>query len=148
MYEEFYGFKEKPFLIVPDPDYLYPSPKHEEALNLIQYGIMENARLILLSGEIGSGKTTLVNYILRQIDPDIAVANIFNTNLTAEQLISFIVQEFGLETRESDKAKNLRTLNDYLVDRYHQQKRTLIVIDEAQNLPLDALEEIRMLTNL
>ena len=148
MYEEFYGFTEKPFLIVPDPDYLYPSPNHEEALNLIEYGIMENVGLILLSGAIGSGKTTLVNYILRQIDLDIAVATIFNTNLTADQLISLIVQEFDLEPHDTDKAKNIKILNDFLIDRYSQNKRTLIVIDEAQNLPLDALEEIRMLTNL
>ena len=148
MYEEFYGFTEKPFLIVPDPNYLYPSPKHEEALNLIEYGIMENLGLILLSGEIGSGKTTLVNYILRQIDLAIEVVNIFNTNLTADQLISFILQEFDLEPHDTDKAKNIKILNDYLIDRYRQNKRALIVIDEAQNLPLDAFEEIRMLTNL
>jgi type II secretory pathway predicted ATPase ExeA len=148
MYEEFYNFTEKPFHIVPDPNYLYLSPKHEEALNLIEYGLMENAGLIMLSGEIGCGKTTLVNHILRQIDPNMAVANIFNTSLNADQLISFIVQEFNLEPHDTDKAKNIRILNDFLIDRYRQQKRTLIVIDEAQNLPIDALEEIRMLTNL
>ena len=148
MYEEFYGLREKPFQIVPNPNYLYLSEKHEHALTYLEYGIREGEGFILLSGEIGTGKTTLIRYLLNQIEKDIEVAVIFNTNVTSEQLIDLVLREFGIEPSGSDKTKKLDLLYHFLIDQYATGKRVLLIIDEAQNLSKDVLEEVRMLSNL
>ena len=148
MYETFYGFKEKPFQIVPNPEYLYFSPKHENALTYLEYGIREGVGFILLTGEIGTGKTTLIRYILNDIEAEIEVAVIFNTNVTSEQLIDLILREFDIEPAENDKTKNLDMLYHYIIEKYAQNKRVLLIIDEAQNLQDEVLEEVRMLSNL
>lgn len=147
MYEKFYGFREKPFQIVPNPKYLYLTSKHQNALTYLEYGLSEGAGFILLTGEIGTGKTTLIRYILNQIESDILTAVIFNTNVTADQLLSLVLQEFELVPAD-DKAKNLDILYHYLISKFSSGKRVLLIIDEAQNLSVDALEEVRMLSNL
>ena len=149
MYEKFYGLKEKPFHIVPNPNYFFPSSKHENALTYIEYGLIEEVGFIPLTGEIGTGKTTLIRYLLNQIESEIDVAVIFNTKVSSDDLLSLILQEFELELDKSDtKAKKLDIFYRFLIDQYANSRRVLLVIDEAQNLSNEALEEIRMLSNL
>lgn len=147
MYESFYGFRQKPFQITPDPAFLYKSEKHANALAYLEYGIAENVGVIVLTGEIGSGKTTLVQYILARLDPAIDAAVIFNTSVTAGELLGLVMEEFDLP-RQGDKAEILSAFNRFLVDGYGRGRRALLIIDEAQNLSAEALEEVRLLTNL
>lgn len=148
MYEDFYGFSEKPFNIAPNPKYLYLSSKHQNALTYMEYGIREGAGFILLTGAIGTGKTILIRYILNQIETEMDVAVIFNTNVTGDQLLELVLREFELEAIANDKPKNLETLYQYLIKKYARGERVLLIIDEAQNLTYDVLEEVRMLSNL
>ena len=148
MYEKIYGLSEKPFHIVPNPNFLYLSPKHQNALTYLEYGIRERMGFILLTGEIGTGKTTLIRYILDQIETDIEVAVIFNTNVSPNQLLGLILREFELEADKNDKAGNLDSIHHFLIRKYGEHKRVLLIIDEAQNLSEEALEEVRMLSNL
>lgn len=148
MYEKFYGFREKPFQIVPNPAYLYKSPKHEAALTYLEYGVAENVGFILLTGEIGSGKTTLVQYIVGRLDAATEAAVIFNTNVSPDELLGLILEEFDVPRAGQDKAALLNALNQFLIDRYARRKRVVLIIDEAQNLSEKALEEVRMLSNL
>lgn len=148
MYEEFYGFKEKPFNIVPDPGFLYLSAKHRTALTYLEYGLMDKIGFVVVTGEIGTGKTTLIKKLLKQITGDIEVAVVFNTNVSSEQLLELILDEFELEVPPRGKPGYLDTLNKFLISQYGQGKRTLLIVDEAQNLSQESLEEIRMLSNL
>ncbi len=148
MYEKFYGFSERPFQITPNPAFLYRSSKHDTALTYLEYGLAENVGFLLLTGEVGSGKTTLVQYITRRLESDIEAAVIFNTNVSAEELLALILDEFEIPRPPGGKADMLMALNQFLVDRYSHRKRVLLVIDEGQNLSDQALEEVRMLSNL
>ncbi|MFH1215594.1 MAG: AAA family ATPase [Pseudomonadota bacterium] len=148
MYEKFYGLSEKPFQIVPNPNFLYLSPKHQHALTYLEYGIREGMGFILLTGEIGTGKTTLVRHILNQLDKEVEVAVIFNTNVTADQLLCLLLREFELTSESHDKTRNLELIYQFLIEKYSRRRRVLLVIDEAQNLSEEALEEVRMLSNL
>jgi len=148
MYEEFYNLREKPFSIVPDPSFLYPSSKHRMALSYLEYGLLDGIGFILLTGEIGTGKTTILRKLLSQIPSDIEVGVISNTNVSSDQLLEMILQEFELPPSSGGKAKYLEILNDFLIESYGRHSRVLLVVDEAQNLPHDAMEEIRMLSNL
>lgn len=148
MYESFYGFREKPFQIAPNPEFLYKSPKHEAALAYLEYGVTENVGFILLTGEIGSGKTTLVQYILSRLGPDTEAVVVFQTNVTAEEMLGLILEEFDIPKSTGDKASKLSALNQCLIDRYARRKRVVLVIDEAQNLSADVLEEVRMISNI
>jgi len=147
MYENYYGFKEKPFQIVPNPNYLYLSDNHRNALTYLEYGLTENVGFILLSGEIGSGKTTLIQYILNLLGPDTEAAVIFNTNVSPDQILGLILNELEL-TPKKDKAENLDLISQFLIAKYAKGKRVLLIIDEAQNLSVETLEEVRMLSNL
>ncbi len=129
MYEDYFGFKEKPFNIAPDPDYLYLSRKHQNAISSLEFGLVDDAGLILFTGEIGTGKTTLIHHLLRKIGAEFAVAVVFNTNVDS-------------------KAVAVKALTRFLIDLRSRNKRPLLIIDEAQSLSLDALEEIRLLSNL
>jgi putative secretion ATPase (PEP-CTERM system associated) len=148
MYEKFYGFSERPFQITPNPAFLYRSSKHDTALTYLEYGLTENVGFLLLTGEVGSGKTTLVQYIVSRLESDIEAAVIFNTNVSADELLALILDEFEITRPPGGKADMLMALNKFLVDRYSHRKRVLLVIDEGQNLSDQALEEVRMLSNL
>lgn len=148
MYENFYGLKEKPFQIVPNPEYLYMSPIHENALTYLEYGLMENVGFILLTGEVGTGKTTLVRHIMNQFESEKEIAVIFNTNVSPDELIRLILQSFELDPSLKGKTENIEVLYQFLIDRYARNKPVLLIIDEAQNLSDAAIEEIRMLSNL
>ncbi len=148
MYEEYFGFKEKPFNIAPDPDFLYLSRKHQNAISSLNFGLMDDAGLILFTGDIGTGKTTLIHHILRKIDADFTVAVVFNTNVDADQLLGIILQEFGFNADSGGKAVAVKALTRFLIDLRSRNRRPLLIIDEAQSLSLQALEEIRLLSNL
>ena len=147
MYERFYQLRERPFALSPDPDYLYPSRVHQEALGYLRYGIEGHAGFVVITGEIGSGKTTLLQTLLRGLDQQTTVARLMNTMLGPEELIESILLDFGIETT-GRKPVMLKQLADFLVSERTAGRLVLLVIDEAQNLSLPALEEVRMLSNL
>ena len=148
MYEKFYSLKEKPFQIVPNPNYLFMSSVHENALTYLEYGLMENVGFILLTGEVGTGKTTLVRYIMNQFESEKEIAVIFNTNVSSNELICLILQSFDLKPEPRAKTQNIETLYQFLIEKYSQSRPVLLIIDEAQGLSNEALEEVRMLSNL
>ena len=149
MYERFYNLRERPFSLSPDPDYLYPSRVHQEALSYLRYGIEGHAGFIVVTGEIGSGKTTLLQTALRSLDHQTSVSRVMNTMLDARELLEAVMLDFGLEPLpQQGKPVLLRNLARYLVDQRAMGRLALLVIDEAQNLSLAALEEVRMLSNL
>ena len=148
MYERFYQLRERPFALSPDPDYLYPSRVHQEALDYLRYGVESQAGFIVITGEIGSGKTTLLQTLLRTLDSQTTVGRIVNTMLEPRELLETIMIDFGLDPTGRSKPLMLRDLSQYLVDQRLAGRLVLLVIDEAQNLSLGALEELRMLSNL
>jgi len=148
MYERFYQLRERPFALSPDPEYLYPSRVHREALDYLRYGLESHAGFVVITGEIGSGKTTLLQTLLRDLDSQTTVGRIVNTILEPRELIETIMIDFGLEAQGRSKPLMLRDLAQYLVDQRLAGRMVLLVIDEAQNLSLGALEELRMLSNL
>jgi len=148
MYENYYGFRERPFTIVPNPDYLYLSPVHQNALTYLEYGLMEDIGFILLTGDVGTGKTTLIRHVITQFCGHMDVAVIFNTNVSADQLVSLILKSFGLSLETNDKVHALDILYNFLIEKYAENRRALIIIDEAQNLSHESMEEVRMLSNL
>ncbi|GBC60910.1 general secretion pathway protein [Desulfonema ishimotonii] len=148
MYETFYGLKEKPFKVLPDPDYLYMSPGHQKAYTHLEYGILENKGFVVITGEVGSGKTTLINYLLNKIPQDIRVGLINNTHIPPDQLLKAICQDFELDVGETDKAGMVDLFHTFLIDAFVRNHRVVLIVDEAQNLTDKALEEIRMLSNL
>jgi putative secretion ATPase (PEP-CTERM system associated) len=148
MYERFYQLRERPFALSPDPEYLYPSRVHQEALDYLRYGLESQAGFIVITGEIGSGKTTLLQTLLRSLDSETSVGRIVNTMLEPRELLETIMIDFGLDPSGRSKPLLLRDLSQYLVDQRLAGRLVLLVIDEAQNLSLGALEELRMLSNL
>src|SRR5258707_2634354 len=149
MYERFYNLRERPFSLSPDPDYLYPSRVHTEALNYLRYGIEGHAGFVVITGEIGSGKTTLLQAALGGLDKRTPVARLVNTMLDARELIEAVMLDFGLEPQPgASKPHLLRDLARFLVEQRSAGRLALLIIDEAQNLGLSALEEVRMLSNL
>ncbi|KAF0189249.1 MAG: Secretion ATPase PEP-CTERM locus [Desulfobulbaceae bacterium] len=148
MYEKFFGFTEKPFQLVPNPNFLYLSTKHQNALTYLEYGLSEGSGFILLTGDIGAGKTTLVRYLLNKVEKDIEVGVLFNTNVDSDELLALVMQEFGLTSSLASKSAYLDIIFHHLIERYAHGKRVLLIIDEAQSLSVSALEEVRMLSNL
>jgi len=148
MYERFYRLRERPFALTPDPDYLYPSRVHQEALNYLRYGIESHAGFIVITGAIGSGKTTLLQTLLRGLDNRTTVARLMNTLLDPRELVESAMIDFGLDPAGASKPAMLKKLGEFLVAERSAGRLVLLVIDEAQNLSLPALEEIRMLSNL
>ena len=148
MYEAFYRFREKPFSILPDPSFLYPSSKHSMALALLEYGLMNQAGFNVITGEIGTGKTTLIRYLLGQMDKDVTVGLISNTHRSFGELLQWILFAFKLEHRGKQKVEMFQDFLDFLLREYSQKKRPVLIVDEAQNLAPETLEELRMLSNV
>src|SRR5215467_11676376 len=148
MYERFYRLRERPFALTPDPDYLYPSRVHKEALGYLRYGIESHAGFVVITGEIGSGKTTLLQTLLRGLDNQTTVARVMNTLLDPRELVESAMIDLGLDPTGKSKPLMLKAFGEFLVAERAAGRIVLLVIDEAQNLTLPALEEIRMLSNL
>lgn len=148
MYESYFELRVKPFELLPDPKFIYLSKSHKKALTYLDYGIRERAGFILLTGEVGSGKTTLIRNLLDKHYEHTVLSKIFNTRATSEQLLAMINDDFGLPTQGKDKVSLIRDLNGFLVDQYARGNQPILIIDEAQNLAPDLLEEVRMLSNL
>jgi putative secretion ATPase (PEP-CTERM system associated) len=148
MYESFFNLRVKPFDLLPDPQFIYLSKSHKKALTYLDYGIKERSGFILLTGEVGSGKTTLIRDLLEKCYDHVVVSKIFNTRVTSEQLISMINDDFGLDVQGKDKITLIRDLNEFLINQYACGNQPILIIDEAQNLSHDLLEEVRMLSNL
>lgn len=150
MYTEFFGLTEKPFAITPDPRYLFMSERHSEALAHLVYGVTESGGFIQLTGEVGTGKTTLVRTVLGQVPKKADVALILNPQLTALEFLQSICDELGIampQDKSSTKAL-IDALNSHLLKAHGQGRRTILLVDEAQNLAAEVLEEVRLLTNL
>ncbi|MBL4621951.1 MAG: AAA family ATPase [Immundisolibacteraceae bacterium] len=150
MYKTYFGLQERPFSITPDPRFLYPSPQHQEALGHLQYGIGENSGFALLTGEVGTGKTTVIRALIDQLPSDINIASITNPQLSADELVASICDEFGVVYPPN--TRSLKTLidllNHFLIEHHKIGNQSVVIIDEAQNLSRESLEQIRLLTNL
>ena len=148
MYLEFLGLREKPFSITADPSFLYLSRRHREALSHMVYGIRERKGFIEITGEVGTGKTTLCKGLLRQLDATTKTALILHSNLSELQLLQSVVQDFGLNPMRASRIELFDQLNRFLLDQAGLGHNIVLIIDEAQNLSLRLLEQIRMLSNL
>ena len=149
MYCEFFGFNEKPFTITPNPQFIYLSDHHREAFAHLLYGIDNHAGLIAMTGEVGTGKTTVLRTLLTQLDPEkYCSALIFNPCLSGEQLLASICREFRVTPDERNSFGYLDALNLFLLDQHTAGKTVILVVDEAQNLAPDVLEQVRMISNL
>lgn len=148
MYLEFFQLKEPPFNITPDPHYLFLSRQHREAYNLLMYGIRERKGFIQLTGEVGSGKTTLCRAVLGELGQSVRTALILNPCLTEAQLLRAILHDFGLPTVRCDMLKLVETLNAFLLMKMEAGENVALMIDEAQNLSPKLMEQVRLLSNL
>lgn len=148
MYESFFNLKQKPFDLLPNPDFLFMSSAHKRAMSYLDYGIKERAGFILLTGEVGSGKTTIIRNLIRKNLDNVLLSKVFNTRVDSEQLLAMINDDFGLPVQNKDKITLLRELNAFLIDQFLQGRQPVLIIDEAQNLGYELLEEVRMLSNL
>jgi general secretion pathway protein A len=148
VYLEFYGLTEPPFDLTPNPKFLFYTAKHREAFNHVLYGIRERKGFVQLTGEVGAGKTTLCRALLEQLDDKFNTALILNPVLTADQLIKAIALEFGLKVHDLDRLETVALINGFLLEQAAAGKDCVLVIDEAQDLTDDLLEQVRLLSNL
>lgn len=149
MYTKFYQLKEKPFNNNPDPRFFYPSPIHAEALDRLHYAIQERKGFVVITGEIGAGKTTVCRALLRKLsEKDNEICLITNTHLNAKELLVAILEDLRVPYKSGTKVKLLAQLNDYLLQKMEEGVNVVLIVDEAQNLTPTVLEEVRMLSNL
>jgi general secretion pathway protein A len=148
MYEEFYSLKEKPFVLTPDPQFLYLSEGHQTALESLVYGINQREGFMVIIGNIGTGKTTICRALLGKLDGNVNTALIFNSFLTEEELLESILQDFGFSSKGRSRKERVDALNKLLIYFLSHGKNAVLIIDEAQNLSVPVLEQIRMLSNL
>jgi general secretion pathway protein A len=148
VYLEYYGLREPPFTITPNPRFLFFSAKHREAFNHLLYGVRERKGFVQLTGEVGAGKTTLCRALLDKLGPEFSTALILNPTLNADQLMKAIALEFNLNVKGMDRLETLAEINRFLLHQVEQNKETVLIIDEAQDLPKELLEEVRLLSNL
>jgi general secretion pathway protein A len=148
MYNEFYGFREAPFNITPDPRFLFFSDKHREAFNHVLFGIRERKGFIQITGEVGAGKTTVCRAILTELGENCKTALILNPMITATQMMRTILTELGLEPRKLDRTAYLDILNRFLLEQAEAGNDVVLLIDEAQDLEPELLEQVRLLSNL
>jgi len=148
VYLEYYGLVEPPFDITPNPRFLYFSAKHREALNHLLYGIRERKGFVQLTGEVGAGKTTLCRAMLDQLGDRFATALILNPVLDADQLMKAVAMEFGLNVRGLDRLETVAAINEFLLKLVEEGRDAVLIIDEAQDLTTDLIEQVRLLSNL
>lgn len=148
MYLEFFGLKEYPFNITPDPRFLYYSEHHKEAFDHLMYGIENRRGFIELTGEVGSGKTTLCRAVLQSLGPGVETALILNPSLTETQLLRAILNDLGLDVRGRDRLAYIEKLNEFLLEKHREDTNVAILIDEAQDLSPEVMEQVRLLSNL
>ena len=148
MYCEYYGLLRPPFEMTPDPSFLYMGEAHREGLATLVYGVSSGKGFVMLTGEVGTGKTTLIHALLGRLDSQTRSAFIFNPRLEPLDFFRMLFDELGIEIHGRSKAEYLLALNHFLIDRLEQGEKTLLIIDEAQNLSAEMLEEIRLLSNL
>lgn len=149
MYKTYFGLKANPFNPNPDPRFLFLTGATREALAALAYGIRNRKGFLLLTGEVGTGKTTLINRLLEWLSEEkVATAFIFNSRLNEGEFFDFVLNDFGIQCESRDKSQRLIRLNQWLIDRYRERRGAVLIVDEAQNLSNDVLEEIRLLTNM
>lgn len=148
MYLEFYGLKEMPFNITPDPRFLFFSAQHREAFEHLLYGIEHRKGFIELTGEVGSGKTTLCRAVLSSLSSRVKTALVLNPWLKESQLLRAILNDFGLEVKDRDRLSQIEQLNEFLLEQTKLGNNVAVIIDEAQDLPSEVMEQIRLLSNL
>ncbi len=148
MYEEFYGLKERPFNLVPDPEYLYLSPQHKLAKAYLEYGISQRVGFVVLTGEVGAGKTTLIKAIIKVYGGNHRLGVLYQTSVGAEDLLELLLTEFEVRGRFTSRAARLAAFNQFLLAAYARKESVVLLVDEAQNLGPEALEELRLLSNL
>lgn len=147
MYEAFYQLREKPFSILPDPDMIYWGKMHSMAFTMLEFGVMNNAGFTVITGEIGSGKTTLVRHLLKKVNPNITIGLISNSPQGRQELLQWILMSLN-QPFDGDYPNLFKRLQDYLYGQFANGRRTILIIDEAQNLEPEALEHLRMLSNI
>ena len=148
MYESFYGLKAKPFSMLPDPEFLYLGKKHGVALTMLEYALMNNAGFCVITGEIGAGKTTLLRKLLDSVEENITIGMITNTHQSFGELLDWVLSAFGIHQPGLGKVEMHQRFVDFLLEQYAKNKITLLIVDEAQNMPATTLEELRMLSNI
>ncbi|HMH07516.1 MAG TPA: AAA family ATPase [Terriglobales bacterium] len=149
MYKRFYNLQRNPFEITPDPSFLFPTNRHKEALAALYYGVRRHKGFVVLTGEVGTGKTLLVRWLLQLLKgTGVSYAYVFNSRLSSLEFLQFIAGDFGLPTLDKTKSDLLLDFGRFLINRHQQKLTTVLVVDEAHHLPTEALEEIRLLTNL
>lgn len=148
MYKDFYNFDAEPFSLTPDPRFIYPAPGHQEAFEHMVYGVREKKGFILITGTIGTGKTTLTRRLLDKLEDKVSLALIFNTYLNETELLKAIIHEFGQTSESASRADLIHILNGFLIENLRAGGNAVLIIDEAQNLSVSVLEQIRMLSNL
>lgn len=148
MYADFFGLAERPFTLLPDPSFLYWSKQHQRAFSVLEFGILSRAPITLITGEVGSGKTTLLQALLGRMEEGLTVGLISNAQGGRGELLQWVLNAFGIETAGMEYVKMFQTFQDFLIEEYAAGRRVVLIIDEAQNLSVEGLEEIRMLTNI
>ena len=148
MYEAFYGLTKKPFSILPDPDFLYLARPHSMAASMLEYGVMNHAGFTVITGEVGSGKTTLIRYLLGRLPSDVTVGLVSNTQGDRGDLLNWLMMSLGQDFEGMSYVALYGKFQEYLVHQFNRHKRTVLIIDEAQNLGARALEELRMMSNV
>ena len=148
MYESFYGLKEKPFSLLPDPAFLFLAKQHTSALAMLEYGLVNQAGFTLITGDIGCGKTTLIRHLLNNVERNITVGVLSNTQRAIGELLQWVLLAFNLDYRGKDKVALYQTFFNFINTEYAKNRRTVLIIDEAQNLGVETLEELRMLSNV
>ena len=149
IYTEYFGLKERPFALVPDPDFLYWSANHKRAFTMLEYGLLTKAPITLITGDVGAGKTTLLHHLLKQMRDDVSIGLISNAHGDRGELLRWVLMALG-QTAASDATyvDLFQQFQTYLVDEYASGKRVVLIFDEAQNLTRESLEELRMFTNI
>jgi type II secretory pathway predicted ATPase ExeA len=148
MYEAHFELREKPFSLLPDPRFLYPGKTHAMAMHMLEYGLAEQTGYVVLTGEVGTGKTTLLRHLLKSVDPHVLVGLVTNTHESFGELMKWIMLAFDLPFREMDAVEQHQLFTDFLIQRYAHGQRVVLIVDEAQNLGRPALEQLRMLSNI